>query len=727
MAAILHDPLTRLLAQAVVIIAASRLVGLLTRRIQQPFVIAEVVAGILLGPSLLGWVAPDVSAALFSRESLGIMQMVAQIGVVLFMFLVGLELDPKLLRGRGHTSVVISHTSILIPFLLGTGLAFYLHDEFSDPSVPMTAFALFMGAAMSITAFPVLARILTERHLLRTRVGAVTIACAAVDDVTAWCILAFVVAVARSAGIGGAVVTTGMVLVYIAVMFIVARPLLVRLAARVATPDAMTQNVVALVLMLVFVSSWATELIGVHALFGAFLFGAVMPKTGSFARALAEKLEDLVLVVFMPLFFAYSGLRTQIGLLDSASDWIVCGVIIVIACVGKFGGSAIPARLTGLSWRESGALGLLMNTRGLMELIVLNIGLDLGVISPTIFSMMILMALVTTFMATPILERVYPQREMARDLVDLAEPAAAIGAQASTAPAAADQSAPATRTGYRILLCVSHAGSAGGLFTMASALTDRGEGSRLYALHLVPSTGRGSSRLAGGADESGLILAPVIERAAAAQLPVRSLSFISAEPARDITQVADVRQVDLVLLGWHKPVLSQTHLGGVVHDVMSQAPATVGVFVDRGLSSVKRVLVPYLGSPHDRAALALAHRLHKNAGAEVVILHVVKPNSARRQPGAADELMTTVFGDDAPHVIMNVVEHRSPAEAALQHSGQGFDLVVVGVGREWGLSERRVIGLQPEMIIRESPTSLLIVRDAASRARGLPRAALTLP
>jgi Kef-type K+ transport system membrane component KefB/nucleotide-binding universal stress UspA family protein len=718
MAALFHDPLTRLLAQAIVIITASRLVGLLARRISQPFVIAEVVAGILLGPSLLGWAAPEVSAALFPASSLGIMQMIAQLGVVLFMFLVGLELDPKFLRGRGHTSVVISHTSIVVPFLLGTGLAFYLHPRYSDPSVPMLPFALFMGVAMSITAFPVLARILTERNLMRSRVGAVTIACAAVDDVTAWCILAFVVAIARTAGVEGAIVTTGMAVVYIAVMFIVARPVLARLAARVATPDAMSQNVVAVVLVLVFLSSYLTELIGIHALFGAFLFGAILPKEGGFARALAEKLEDLVLVALLPLFFAFSGLRTEIGLLDSPVHWLTCGLIIALAVIGKFGGSAIPARLTGLSWRESGALGLLMNTRGLMELIVLNIGLDLGVISPTVFSMMVLMALFTTFMTSPLLEWVYPQREMARDLVDLAEPtpppvspAAPVDVQAQT-------------EGYRILLCVSHARAGGGLFTMAAALADRSEAGRLYALHLVPATDRGSSRLAGGGDESGAILAPVIESAATIDLPVRSLSFVSGEPARDISQVAEVRRIDLVLLGLHKPVFSQTHLGGVVHDVMTQAPTTVGVFVDRGLSSVKRVLVPFLGSPHDRAALGLAHRLHTNGGAEVVILHVVKPERGN-QPGGAGQLVTSVFGDDAARVTMKVIEHRAPAEAVLEHSRQDFDLVLVGVGREWGLAERRV-GLQPEMLISESPTSLLIVRDPAARSRSLPRAALTL-
>ncbi len=717
MAWFLHDPLTRLLAQAIVIIAVSRLIGLLVRRINQPFVIAEVVAGILLGPSLLGWIAPEVSAALFPASSLGAMQMIAQIGVVLFMFLVGLELDPRLLAGRGHTSVAISHTSIVVPFALGAGLAFYLHPRFSDPSVPMSAFALFMGAAMSITAFPVLARILTERNLLRTRVGAVTIACAAVDDVTAWCILAFVVAIARSTGVGGAVVTTAVAVGYIAIMFLVARPLLGRLAARVATPDAMTQNVVAAVVVLVFVSSYTTELIGIHALFGAFLFGAILPKDGGFARALAEKLEDLVLVAFMPLFFAFSGLRTQIGLLDSPSDWITCGLIIVLACAGKFGGSAIAARLTGLSWRESGALGVLMNTRGLMELIVLNIGLDLGVISPTIFSMMVLMALFTTFITTPILERVYPQREMARDLIDLAEPASA-----APPPATAEA---ASAPGYRALLCVSHARSGRGLLTMAAALLDRGAASRLYALYLLPASPRGSSRLAGGADESGAILAPVIERAAALGLPVRPLSFVSNEPARDIAQVAEVRQVDLVLLGWHKPVLSQTHLGGVVHDVMAQAPATVGVFVDRGLERIERVMVPFLGSPHDRAALSLAHRLQQRSGVAVTILHVVKPAAGGDVGIHAGPMTSSVFGQDADRVTMKVTEHRSPAEAVLEESRQSYDLVVVGVGREWGLPERRA-GLQPEMLIRECPTSLLIVRGPRERARSQAPAALTL-
>lgn len=400
--------LPTLLIQISVILAASRLVGMLFRKLHQPQVMGEMVAGILLGPSLLGWVAPGVSAALFPPESLGYLNALSQVGLLLFMFLVGLELDPQLLKGRGHAAVVTSHVSIFAPFFLGTLLALYLYPRVSDASVPFTSFALFVGIAMSITAFPVLARILTERNLLRTPLGSLTITCAAVDDVTGWCILAGVVLLVRTTASSMPLwVTIGGSAVYILAMLFVVRPVLGWLEKSYEKRGKLAQDVMALIFLVVLLSGLVTEWLGIHALFGAFLAGAIMPKHHQFVVALTQKLEDVAVVLLLPLFFAFTGLRASIGLVSGAELWFYCGLIILVAIAGKFGGSTLAARITGTPWREAAALGILMNTRGLMELVVLNIGLDIGILSPTMFTMMVLMALVTTFMTSPMLEWIY--------------------------------------------------------------------------------------------------------------------------------------------------------------------------------------------------------------------------------------------------------------------------------------------------------------------------------
>ncbi|MBK8900198.1 MAG: cation:proton antiporter [Anaerolineaceae bacterium] len=403
--------LPTLLIQISVILAVSRLVGMIFRKIHQPQVMGEMVAGILLGPSLLGWVAPGVSAALFPAESLGFLNALSQVGLLLFMFLVGLELDPRLLKGRGHSAVVTSHVSIFAPFFLGTLLALYLYPRLSNDSVPFTSFALFVGIAMSITAFPVLARILTERNLLRTPVGSLTITCAAVDDVTGWCILAGVVLLVRVTESAMPLwATIGGTAVYILAMLLVIRPLLGQLENVYEKRGKLTQDVMALIFLVVLLSGLVTEWLGIHALFGAFLAGAIMPKHHQFVAALTQKLEDTAVVLLLPLFFAFTGLRASIGLVSGAEMWFYCGLIILVAIAGKFGGSTLAARATGTPWREAGALGILMNTRGLMELVVLNIGLDIGILSPTLFTMMVLMALITTFMTSPMLEWFYFSR-----------------------------------------------------------------------------------------------------------------------------------------------------------------------------------------------------------------------------------------------------------------------------------------------------------------------------
>jgi Kef-type K+ transport system membrane component KefB len=403
--------LFHLVLQIAVILVAARIVGFLFQKIHQPQVMGEMVAGILLGPSLLGWVAPGVSAALFPPASLSYLNALSQVGLVVFMFVVGLALNPSELHGYGHAAVLTSHVSIAAPFCLGSFTALYLYPRLSDDGVTFTHFALFMGAAMSITAFPVLARILTERGLLRSRMGTLAIACAAVDDVTGWCILAYIVVLVRVAHAARpAWVTIAGSLVYVLIMLFVVRRLLPALERTFRKRDQLSDNLLAVIVVLVLASALATEWLGIHLLFGAFLMGAIMPKAPEFTRYLLHKFESVTVVLLLPLFFAYTGLRTRIGVGGGRAIWLYSALVIVVAITGKLGGSMFAARLSGMPWREAAALGILMNTRGLMELVILNIGLDIGVISPAMFSIMVLMALVTTFMTTPLLEWVYPTR-----------------------------------------------------------------------------------------------------------------------------------------------------------------------------------------------------------------------------------------------------------------------------------------------------------------------------
>ncbi|HEX4895585.1 MAG TPA: cation:proton antiporter [Solimonas sp.] len=396
-------PLTRLLLQIVVVVAAARLVGLLARRLGQPAVIGEILAGILLGPSLLGSVSPAALAFLFPASSLPPLQLLSQIGVLLFMFLVGLEVDLSELRRKARSALLISHSSIVLPFLLGLGLALGTYPLFAPPGISFQAFGLFMGIAMSITAFPVLARILEERGMLHTPLGRSAIACAAIDDVTAWCLLALVIALVQAGSLAEASLGIVLACAYTAFMLRGLRPLLARWAEqRTARGDEALGLSVALGLL--FASAATTEAIGIHALFGAFLAGAVMPVHGPFRAAVRERLHGFATLILLPLFFALTGLRTELGLLTSPTDLLLALLIIAVAVAGKLGGGLLAARLTGSSWREAFMIGTLMNTRGLMELVVLNIGYDLGILSPRVFSLMVVMALVTTLMTGPLLD-----------------------------------------------------------------------------------------------------------------------------------------------------------------------------------------------------------------------------------------------------------------------------------------------------------------------------------
>jgi len=400
----LQDPLTRLFIQLILIVLVARVCGLLAARMRQPGVIGEMVAGILLGPSLLGWLWPDLFHFIFPTPSLGVLRLFSQIGVCLFMFVVGMELDVSHLKQQARTALLVSQISILFPYLLGMVISLFLFTALAGPNTTFLVFALFIGISMSITAFPVLARILEERGLTKTALGSTAIACAATDDVTAWSILAFVVAIAKANSIASAAFNIGLVMLFVLVMLFWIRPRLPRWIGRAAHGGgAPGKGVTASVLIFLFASALATDVMGIHALFGSFLAGVIMPSHGEFRDFLKLRLEHFSSVFMLPLFFAFTGLRTQIGLLNDASGWLICAGLILVATLGKLGGAMFTARLTGVNWTDSFALGALMNTRGLVELIALNIGYDLGILSPRIFAMLVIMALVTTCMTGPLL------------------------------------------------------------------------------------------------------------------------------------------------------------------------------------------------------------------------------------------------------------------------------------------------------------------------------------
>ena len=392
-----------LLALAVVIITA-RCAGFVFQRLGQPPVVGEMLAGILLGPSLLSHYFPGILTFVLPASTTPSLNLIGQLGVIFYMFLIGLHLDPANFRARARLAMVTSQLSIAAPFALGALLAFGLYPAFAPSGVSLGVFALFVGLSMSVTAFPVLARILEDRGLAKTGLGSLALTCAAINDVVAWFLLALVVGIANSS-FGGALQTLILFVLFVLFMLVVLRPLVGKLARYVDVRGVVGQGMLALVVVALLLSALATEWIGIHALFGAFLFGVILPSKGTLAQHLNRVLHEIVLVFLLPAYFAFTGLRTQIGLINGLDQWLVCALIIVVAMLGKVGGTIFGARLVGLDWRKASALGVLMNTRGLMEIIVLNIGLDLHVLSPTLFTMLVLMAIVTTMMTTPVLDR----------------------------------------------------------------------------------------------------------------------------------------------------------------------------------------------------------------------------------------------------------------------------------------------------------------------------------
>jgi Kef-type K+ transport system membrane component KefB len=704
--------IVHVLIQVLMVIGLSRLMGLLFRKIQQPLVIGEIIAGIMLGPSLLGFLAPNLAAALFPQETIPYLGVLSQIGLIFFMFLIGLELDPRDLKGELHTAVLISHVSILTPFSLGAIAALILYPQVSNDTVSFTAFALFLGAAMSITAFPVLARIITEHNLQQSWLGTLALTCAAVDDVTAWCLLAVAIAVTRTNSMVAAIPTVLAAILYIAFMVTVGRWLLQFLTNFYERSGKLTQSMLAVIYICMVISAIITEQIGIHLIFGAFLFGAVMPKNEGLTRELAQKTEDFVLTFLLPIFFAYSGLRTQVGLLNRPILWLLCLLVVGVAIVGKYVGTFVAARSQGMGYRESAALGWLMNTRGLTELIVLNIGLSLGVISPLLFTMLVIMALVTTVMTAPLLEWTYPKHLIRQQ----------------TLVQESDRSEPLEQPAfpaYQILVPVANPTTQQGLLQLAIALAqNERQPAVVHPLSLIQvetdyayeSLPREAARLMTQRHES---LTQLIQTLTA-QMPATSqkstfpctmqpIIQISSDVAKTTTEIALRESMNLILMGWHRPAFSSNRLGGRVGKILSTAPVDVAVFIDRQPQQLNHLLVPYTPNIHTELGLELALRLlSSDEQRRLTILRITPDHQPCEFSYEFNQLMDRLPRSLLKRIEMPCVQTRTPIDTVVKAS-VSMDLTIAGASRVWGL-ERQTLGRYADELAVWCVSSLLITR-----------------
>ena len=537
----LHHPLAILLGQIITIIIVARFFGWIFKKIGQPSVIGEIIAGIFLGPSVVGMYFPEFSLALFPAESLGNLQFLCQIGLILFMFVIGMELDLKVLKNKANEAVVISHASIVIPFALGISLAYFVYYKFAPQGVEFLSFSLFMGIAMSITAFPVLARIVQERGIHKTKLGSIVITCAAADDITAWCLLAVVIAIVKAGTFESSLYVIGLAIFYVLLMLFLVKPFFKRVGDLYSNNENLSKPVVAIFFLTLILSSYATEVIGIHALFGAFMTGVIMPDVSKFRNIFIEKVEDVALILLLPLFFVFTGLRTQIGLINDPYLWKITGFIILVAVVGKFVGSALAAKFVGQNWKDSLTIGALMNTRGLMELVVLNIGYDLGVLTSEMFTMMVIMALVTTFMTGPALDlinHVFKEKEILtpEDVIETNK--------------------------YKILISFGNYEKGKSLLRLANSLIKKQkEVSTITAMHLSVSDEMHGFNLEDYEKET---FVPILKESKTLNQDINTIFKATTDIETDIADIANHGDYDLLLVGLGKSIFEGTLLGKVL-------------------------------------------------------------------------------------------------------------------------------------------------------------------
>lgn len=638
----LKHPLAILLAQIITILIIAKIFGWIFKKIGQPSVIGEIIAGIFLGPSLIGMYFPEFSMTLFPKESLSNLQFLSQIGLILFMFVVGMELDLKTLKNKAHDAIVISHASIIIPFALGLGLAYLIYNTYAPKGIEFLSFGLFMGIAMSITAFPVLARIVQERGLHKTKIGAVAITCAAADDITAWCILAAVIAIVKAGSLVSSLYVILLAIGFVVIMLKVVRPFLKSVGDIHSSKENLSKSVVAMFFLTLLLSSYCSEVIGIHALFGAFLAGVIMPDNTKFRSLFIEKVEDVSLVLLLPLFFVFTGLRTEIGLLNDPELWKICGLIIVVAVVGKFFGSAMTAKFVGQSWRDSLIIGALMNTRGLMELVVLNIGFDLGVLTKEVFTMMVIMALVTTFMTGPALDFINFLFKKQNEVIP-------------------NEISKISK--YKILVSFGNPERGRNLLKLGSSLVKKlKKNASITALHLALSNELNQFNLEENEQEN---FAAIIEESKELGQNITTYFKASVDIDNDIVDVANKGGFDLLIIGLGSSIYDGTLLGKIlgfttrfispnriidkvkrreklfenspfddrVRTILAKTEIPVGILVDKNLTKIENIFLPFY-DVNDDFLLQYVQKFIHNSDAQVTILDAtgfIKKNAEIRE------------------------------------------------------------------------------------------------
>ena len=642
----MKNPFGVLIIQIISIIAFSRFFGYLFNKINQPTVIGEIVAGIFLGPSFLGLFFPSVSAFIFPPDSLITLQFLSQIGLILFMFLVGMELDMKVLKKSAGIAVIVSHASIIFPYLLGVILSYFLYTNYAPANIPFIAFALFMGIAMSITAFPVLARIIQERGLTKTPLGSLALTCGAIGDITAWCILAAVIAIVKTGTLVNSLFTIGLAVLYLNIMIFVIQPFLRKIGTVYISKETLNKTVLAFIFFILFLSAYITELIGLHALFGAFLAGFVMPHATEFKKNMVEKIEDVSLVLLLPLFFAFTGLRTQIGLLNESHLWVVCLIVIAVAIVGKFFGTSLASRFGGMTWKDSFSLGVLMNTRGLMELIVLNIGYDLGILSPEIFAIMVLMALSTTFMTGPALSAI--NRIFNRDKFIFQNKGHQL---------------------FKVLLSFGPPQMGSTLLKLANFITPSSENviPSYTAIHITPSSEVHPTN-ALEYEKEGFVL--LKKTALDLKLNVNTLYKATDEVQNEILRTTNKENIDLLLLGSARSVFTENVLGGIVRKLLSDCKCNLGIFIDHDFTIPKRILA-IVPSPGNQIFENILKQLYHNSEIESMTITGLLTNIEGRND------IQQLFSEPSKAVVemipFNILLNpdRAPKES--------FDLIIISI------------------------------------------------